>query len=92
MVWAMLAAANRDPARFPDPDRFDIGARRHRPPGVRRRRALLPRAHLARLEAQVAIGALVRRFDELALESDTVEWGRSLFRVPGTLPISFRRA
>ena len=39
--------------------------------------------------APVAI-ALGRRFDDLALESEAVEWGPSLFRVPGRLPITFR--
>jgi cytochrome P450 len=89
IVWAMLAAANRDPARFPEPDRFDIerediahlafGGGPHFCLG----------SHLAQLEAQVAIGSLVRRFDALRLRSDTVEWGPSLFRVPGRLPVTF---
>jgi cytochrome P450 len=88
MVWAMLAAANRDPERFPDPDRFDIeradndhlafGGGPHFCLGY----------HLAQLEARAAIGTLVRRFDHLRLESDTVEWGRSLFRVPERIPVS----
>ncbi|HJW68888.1 MAG TPA: cytochrome P450 [Candidatus Binatia bacterium] len=89
-VWAMLAAANRDPAVFPDPDRFDV----ERTPNAHLAFGGGPHyclgAHLARVEAQVAIGELVRRFDDLALESDTVEWGPSLFRVPGRLPITFR--
>lgn len=89
-VWGMLAAANRDPAKFPDPDRFDVA----RTPNEHLAFGGGPHyclgAHLARVEAQVAIGDLVRRFDDLALESDTVEWGPSLFRVPGRLPITFR--
>ena len=89
-VWAMLASANRDPAVFPDPDRFDVS----RTPNPHLAFGGGPHyclgAHLARVEAQVAIGELVQRFDELALESDTVEWGPSLFRVPGRLPITFR--
>jgi cytochrome P450 len=89
-VWGMLAAANRDPAVFPDPDRFDVT----RTPNPHLAFGGGPHyclgAHLARVEAQVAIGELVRRFDALALESDTVEWGPSLFRVPGRLPITFR--
>jgi len=90
-VWAMLLAANRDPAHFPDPDRFDItradasnlafGGGAHFYLG----------AHLARMEAQVAIGTLVRRLDRLTLMPGELEWGRSLFRVLGRLPIGFRR-
>ena len=45
-----------------------------------------------RLETQVAIGTLVRRFDELSLESESTEWGRSLFRVPGRIPVRFVEA
>jgi cytochrome P450 len=88
-VWGMLASANRDPARFPEPDRFDI----ERTPNDHLAFGGGPHyclgAHLARTEAQIAIGELVRRFDDLALESDAVEWGPSLFRVPGRLPITF---
>ena len=39
------------------------------------------------MESQAAIGGLVQRFPKLALASDTVEWGASLFRVPGKLPV-----
>jgi cytochrome P450 len=85
----MLAAANRDPAKFADPDRLDIerdagdhvafGGGAHFCLGYR----------LAELEAEAAIGSLVRRFTNLRLVSETVEWGTSLFRVPGSLPITF---
>ena len=91
MVWGMLAAANHDPAKFPDPDAFDIerpNAAEHLAFGGGAHFCL--GAHLAQLEGQVAIGALVQRFEDLELESSTVEWGASLFRVPGRLPVSFR--
>lgn len=92
MVWAMLGAANRDPAAFPDPDRFDV-ARRGAPNlafggGVH----YCLGAHLARMEAQCAIGGLVARFEGFELETDELEWGRSLFRVLDSLPIRFRAA
>jgi len=89
MVWAMLASANRDPEQFADPDRFDIerDASDHVAFGGGAHFCLGHR--LAEMEAQVAIGAFVRRFKDLRLESETVEWGPSLFRVPGRLPITF---
>ncbi|MBW2385887.1 MAG: cytochrome P450 [Deltaproteobacteria bacterium] len=96
-VTVVLAAANRDPRRFLDPERFDIERYARRPAptphlafggGVHHCLG----AHLARLETQIAIGALVRRFDELALIHERTEWGRSLFRVPATIPVTFAKA
>jgi cytochrome P450 len=89
--WAMLWAANRDPERFPDPDRFDVeraNARDHLAFGGGAHLCL--GAHLARMEAQEALGALVARAPKLELASDTIEWGPSLFRVPGRLPMRLR--
>jgi len=94
-VFGVLAAANRDPGRFDDPERFDVEryAREPAPPphlsfggGTH----LCLGAHLARLETQLTIGALVERFDDLQLVNERIEWGRSLFRVPAHLPIVFQ--
>src|SRR5262245_2199806 len=89
-VWGMLAGANRDPAKFDAPDRFDVKRTPNEHLAFGGGPAYCLGAHLARGGAQVAIGELVRRFDEIVLESETVEWGPSLFRVPGRLPIRFR--
>lgn len=89
--WAMLWAANRDPERFPDPDRFDVeraNAREHLAFGGGAHLCL--GAHLARMEAQEALGALVARAPNLELACDAIEWGPSLFRVPGRLPMRVR--
>ena len=90
-VWALLWGANRDPAKFAEPDRFDLerpNAREHLAFGGGAHLCL--GAHLARMEGQVALGALVARTREFALVSDEIEWGASLFRVPGRLPLEFR--
>src|SRR5437667_123872 len=89
-VWGMLAAADRDPAVFPEPDRFDIARRPNDHLAFGGGPHFCLGAHLAKLEGEIAIASLVTRFADLRLVSETVEWGPSLFRVPGKLPVTFR--
>jgi cytochrome P450 len=90
LVRVSIAGANRDPATFADPDRFD----------VRRENAILHVAfahgphvclgmHLARLEAQVAIGRLLDRLPHLRLDpAEPAPAARGLvFRKPPALPV-----
>jgi hypothetical protein len=91
-VWAMLGAANRDPGKFPEPGRFDVSRtpNEHLAFGGGVHHCL--GAHLARMEAQIAIGTLVRRFPVLELADDRLEYGRSLFRVLARLPLRAKAA
>jgi hypothetical protein len=91
-VMVMLAAANRDPKRFPDPDRFDIGRDPNPHIAFGGGAHLCLGTHLARMETCAAIGGLIERFPRLELESESVEWGQSLFRVPGKLPVVIGRS
>lgn len=87
LVFVMLAAANRDPAHFDAPDCFDIERAPNPHIGFGGGAHLCLGTHLARLETLLSIGGLVERFPKLALVSDRVEWGPSLFRVPARLEI-----
>ena len=57
-----LAAANRDPAIYPDPDRFDVRRQDTHHHAFGGGRHLCLGAHLARLEAQETFAALLQRF------------------------------
>ena len=90
LVIVSLTAANRDPATFPDPDRFDIGrdnARSHLA------FAQGPHAcvglHLARLETQVALEAAVERWPGLRLADGATPPTGLVFRKPRTLPVAW---
>ncbi|MER6912834.1 cytochrome P450 [Streptomyces sp. NPDC000594] len=67
-VLLCLGAANRDPGRFPDPERLDLrrDATGHLSLGHGIHYCL--GAPLARLETEVALGALLERFPRLALD------------------------
>jgi len=61
-----LAAANHDPAVYPEPDRFDIERDDTHHQSFGGGRHLCLGAHLARLEAQEAILALLHRYPNLS--------------------------
>jgi hypothetical protein len=91
-MWLSIWSSNRDPARFPDPDRLDIERSHNEHLGFGGGTHLCLGAHLARMEAQEALGALAARTQELAREPGRVAWGPSLFRVPARLVVELKLA
>jgi cytochrome P450 len=86
----LIAAANRDPEAFAEPDRLDIGRVDNRHVSFGGGIHLCLGAPLARIEGQEAIGRLVRRFPDLQLTSDDVEWKTtSTIRGPVRLPLNW---
>jgi len=88
-VLILVGAANRDPARFPDPDRLDIARPDNRHLAFGHGIHFCTGAPLARLEGAIAIRRLLRRFPRLELTTDQLAWRETLtLRALNALPVS----
>ena len=90
LVNLILGAANRDSAHFSEPDQFDITRNESRHIGFGLGIHFCLGAPLARLEGQIAFTTLLRRFPQLRLATDTLEWQEHpTFRGLKSLPVAF---
>ena len=89
-VILFLAGANRDPAKFADPDRFDIHRDTTGHLGFGHGLHFCLGAHLARLEVITAVGHLLDAVDGLEL-AGPVRWGTTpSLQGPVSLPVRAR--
>ena len=74
LVFLILAAANRDPAHFPDPDRLDIARPHARNVALGHGFHFCLGGALAKMETEIALGALRKRLPVLKLGTETLEY------------------
>jgi cytochrome P450 len=85
----LFGAGNRDPERFPEPDRFDVRRPDVRPLSFGHGLHYCLGAQLARLEAQIAFDAIVTRLPGLRFGAGEIVWGRNtVLRGPRVLPVA----
>ena len=88
-VVLLIGAANRDPARFHDPDHFDPWRADNQPLSFGAGMHYCLGAMLARMEAKIAFTALLRRYPAIAPAkgAEPVRQDRLLFRGYASLPV-----
>jgi cytochrome P450 len=93
-VMPLLASANRDESKFPDPDRFDIERKVNFPlMSFGQGPHFCLGNYLSRMEAKSALELVFKRFAVLEPVSDDIEWLDSYFaRGPHHLKVRFKAA
>ncbi len=90
-LMLLLGSANRDEAKFPDPDRFDIDRDNKDQIGFGLGKHYCAGSRLALLEGRIGLDALLDRLDDLRPRAtEPAEVIGFAFRGPSTLPVHFR--
>lgn len=90
VVYLMLAAANRDPEKFPEPDRLDLSRVENPHLAFGSSHHFCLGSHLARMELQGVLEAVVRRLPNLRLGAARPTWAQSFpMRSLQSLPVVF---
>jgi len=89
-VFAILIAANRDPAYFSDPDSFDISRDEAKHCSFGGGIHYCLGSHLAKMNTEIAFTEMASRFTDIEVDESQMEWAPSLFRIPGKIPARFK--
>jgi cytochrome P450 len=90
LLLGSFGAANRDPAQFPDPEKFDIRRQENKHLSLGLGAHYCLGAALARMEAQIAIGTMIRRCQNIRLAKQKLRWKKGLtFRALESLYVTF---
>jgi len=90
IVVPLVAAANRDPEVFPDPDRFDITREGRGHVSFGYGIHFCVGAPLSRMEGRIAFGELLRRLPTFSREPEELEWNQTFgLRGLKSLPLRF---
>lgn len=81
LLLISTGSANRDPAAFPDPDRFDVGREPKGHLGFSHGSHRCMGAELGRIQTAVGISSLLARFTDirLAVTAEEVDWRPGMF-------------
>jgi pimeloyl-[acyl-carrier protein] synthase len=91
-VMAIMAAANRDPERFPDPDKLILDRKDNKHVAFGWSSHFCFGAPLARMEAQISFETLLRRLPNLKLATNELTWRtNSGLRGLTALPVTFSK-
>lgn len=74
LIYLVLAATNRDPDRFTNPDQLDLDRANNRHVSFGAGSRFCLGAPLSRLQTEIAISTLLRRLPALRLNTETPEW------------------
>ena len=90
-VIAVMAAGNRDPERFLDPDRLDLERKENRHLAFGWAAHFCFGAPLARMEGQIAFSTMLHRLPHMSLGDGPLHWRENLgLRGLKSLPIHFK--
>ncbi|MBD2775822.1 cytochrome P450 [Iningainema tapete] len=91
-IGLMLGSANRDPARFKNPEVLDIQREENKHSGFGGGIHFCLGAGLARAEGQIALNVLLNRLPEMRLLDEKIDWANNIvFHGPNHLHVAFKK-